>query len=172
MADAAADMSATDAPATADHDADLATLLAAGKRCLVCAPAVPRDEVHGGSTKAPERAGIGLLTKQDGYYVFKPARKLRGVDRHTFGHDVREVGHSDLAAFKLLEVLEPVPRPPKALRLRDADILAVAVGLIQPVIEVEGEEVQSALGGAANQRPPGLLGGLTSAGRLDHDGFW
>jgi hypothetical protein len=172
MADAAADMSAADTPATADHAADLVALLAAGKRCLVCAPAVPQDEVHGGSMKAPERAGIGLLTKQGGYYVFKQARKLRGVDRHTFGHDVREVGHSDLVAFQLLEVLEPVPGPPEALRLRDADILAVAVGLIQPVIDVKGEEVPSALGGAANQRPPGLLSGLTSAGQLSRDGFW
>eukprot|EP01047_Picozoa_sp_COSAG01_P068911 COSAG01_NODE_10070_length_2256_cov_25.756606_1_plen_340_part_10 len=172
MADAAADMSAADTPATADHAADLVALLAAGKRCLVCAPAVPQDEVNGGSMKAPERAGIGLLTKQGGYYVFKPARKLRGVDRHTFGHDVREVGHSDLVAFQLLEVLEPVPGPPEALRLRDADILAVAVGLIQPVIDVKGEEVPSALGGAASQRPPGLLSGLTSAGQLSRDGFW
>jgi hypothetical protein len=146
--------------------------LAAGKRCLVCAPAVHLDTVHGGPIRVCERSGVGLLTEQAGRYVFRSTRKLRNVTRHTFGHDVREVERSGLATFQLLEVWEPVPGPPKEPHLRDADTLAVAVGLIRPVIAVEGEEVQSALGGAAKQRPPGLLSCLTSAGRLNHDGFW
>ena len=36
VADAAVDMSVADAAATADHETDLATLLAAGKWCRQC----------------------------------------------------------------------------------------------------------------------------------------
>ena len=74
VADAAVDMSVADAAATADHEADLATLLAAGKWCIVCAPAVDRDGMRG-PVPAHERAGIGLLTQEGDRIELRLANK-------------------------------------------------------------------------------------------------
>ena len=131
VADAAVDMSVADAAATADHETDLATLLAAGKWCKVCAPAVPRDGVRGGSVPAHERAGIGLLTQEGDRIELRLANKKLDDGCYTFPESYRSVEACDLSGFVLRRLIQP-PCPPPAPCTRAATLRSVAVGLMRP----------------------------------------
>ena len=174
MADAAVDMSVADAAATADHEADLATLLAAGKWCKVCAPAVPRDGVRGGPVPAHERAGIGLLTQEGDRIELRLANKKLDDGCYTFSESSRSVEACDLSDFVLLCLIQP-PCPPPAPCTRAAALRSVAVGLMRPsyMRRVPGERRrQSSLGGVASECPLGLLSGSTFEGDVTRDGGW
>jgi hypothetical protein len=179
VADATVDMSAADATATADHDADLAALLAAGKRCKVCAPAVPRDGVRGGRVPACERAGVGLLTQVGDRIELRLYSKKLDDDRYTYLKPVRVVEAADIAGFDLLELQPPLPRPPKALCTPPSSLpisltLITAIALVRPSykVNVPGETQQSVFRGATSEQPLGILSGSIVAGRVDRDGGW
>jgi hypothetical protein len=154
VAIAVADMSAADAPATADHDADLAALLAAGKRCKVCAPAVPRDGVRGGPVPAYERAGIGLLTQVGDRIELRLCCKKLDDGRYTYLKSVRVVEVADLSGFELLQILPPLPAPPKAPCTRDAAILPIsptliaAIALVRPSYNMVPRKTQQSVAGS------------------------
>jgi len=171
-------MSAADATATADHNADLAALLAAGKRCKVCAPAVPRDGVRG-PVPTYERAGIGLLTQVGDRIELRLYSKKLDDGRYTYLKSVRVVEVADLSGFELLQTLPPLPAPPEAPCTRDAASLPIsltlttAIALVRPSYNVvPGETQQSGFGGAASEQPLGILSGSIVVGQVNRDRGW
>lgn len=154
-----------------DHDADLAALLAAGKRCMVCAPAVPRDGVRG-PVPAHERAGIGLLEQDGDKIMLHLLNKKLDDNGYTYTGRGRPVERQDLATFLCLRTLPSPPRPPKISIARDADALSVAVGLFRPAIH-DGKRVVSSLEPdvEASKESLGLLSCAKVDGQMDKYGW-
>eukprot|EP01047_Picozoa_sp_COSAG01_P086715 COSAG01_NODE_19626_length_999_cov_7.805556_1_plen_187_part_00 len=166
MADAAADMSAADVPATAGHDADLAALLAAGKRCKVCAPAVPRDGVRGGRIPACERAGIGLLTQVGDRIELRLYSKKLDDDRYTYLGHTHTRSHAIWLAGRQPGSLSDHPRgrtrrnKSKHLRLSWANPHGLADSLLGAPAPYPGSTLQKMRGCAGLSKILLILGRL------------